>query len=677
MKRNIILHGMLISCALVSTSVYAKGITAEVIKQKYSIDGGIMYSLIDSDSNSIYLSGVFRHVGAHNTGGGAVFNQNGEVLEHTPSFNGRVYSSLSDGNGGFYVGGNFTHIGDVTVHYLAHILPDGHVDQTFHPAIAGSVSKLAKVNDTLYAAAGYSVKKVDLITGSVDHNFNLVTSGPINALAATPHGVYIGGAFRSVNNHPLYALAKANPIDGSLDLHFPLWTSGSVRAIQATDSDAVIASGYYTPAASPTVYTVNKYDELTDQIDPNFNLKGYPIFVMTADHDWIYTTVYSGPSKNSVERFNINTGAKDVGYITPNINSRVEKIVVANDYVYVAGGFTQVNQKPQRFIFRYNKQTLEVDQGFNPEPNQRLFTVSASGDKVFIGGYFTLVAGIYQPYLAKFDLMTGKVDKTFHTTINYPPDAMAIYGDDLYLGGRFTQINGQKAYMMARVSKHTGERLANNFAMSPNNPVYTMKVHDGYLYVGGAFTNISRSNGTKYLARFNLVNNTYDKYFNLGLDQAVWAMALTNDSLYVGGQFTDHLRKYNILDGKRSDTFMPIVNDRVYSLVYDDGTVYANTLAPLGQNALFAYNAETGMSEALNVNAGRATRLLKANGYLYLADRSVHRMHLDTKTLDASFDIPANQHISSLSYCCDRLYIGGYFTVINGVNQPYYAMIKL
>ncbi len=679
MKRNKILQTALLSFAFMTTGVYANQISAEVIKQSNHVDGAVTSSLIDTASNSIYVSGLFRTVKAHNTGGGAVFNKNGHLLNHSPQFTGRAMSSVSDGNGGFYVGGNFSQIGNARIHYLAHIQADGHVDESFRPVMAGSVAKLAKVNNKLYAVVGYRVQQIDLLSGLTNHNFNLSATGPIYALAATPRGVYIGGIFRGVNGHQLFALAKASPDDGSLDLRFPRWAVGGVRAIQVADGDTVFASGYYTDERGVRIATVNKYNELTDQIDPDFTLKDIPVKVMTADHDWLYIDRMrtSHPFGSHVERFNIHTGEKDQGYITPFINTNVQKIILSDNYVYVAGGFTQIDRQPHRYIFRYNQQTREVDQSFKPEVNQRLFTASVSSDRVFVGGYFTTAGGLSQAYLAKFDLITGAVDKAFHPSINYPPAAMAIYGDDLYLGGAFTRINGQKAYMMARVSKHTGDRLGNNFPMSPNKPIYTMKVKDGYLYVGGAFTNISRSNGTKYLARYNLLSNTYDRHFKLGLDNPVWAMAFADDALYVGGQFTDYLRKYNTLSGRRINAFVPMVNHRVYSLAYDEGTIYATTLSSPSQNALFAYNADTGMSEALNMTAGRASTLLKANGYLYVANKSIRRMHLDTKLSDDSFNISVNHVVKTLSYCCGRLYIGGYFTVIHGVNQPYYAMLKL
>lgn len=677
--RRTIFQGVLLTFAIASHGVYANKLTREMIKQQFSVDGAVLHSVVDTDTNSVYISGLFRNVDSRNTGGGAVLYQDGNVLRDSPQFNGRVFSSVADGHGGFYVGGTFSKVGDFAVRYLVHFLSNGHIDRAFQPAVSGAVTKLAKVDDKLYAVSGNRVEQVDILSGTINNNFKLSTTGPIYALAATPRGVYIGGIFRSVNNHPLFALAKANPGDGELDLNFPHWTAGGVRAIQTVDGDAVIAAGYYTQTNGRTLTVVNKYNEATDKVDPVFSLPGYPIRVMAADHDWLYIAARDKTSGKGyrIERFSTVTGERDSGFVSPNISSSIEKILVTDNSIYVAGGFQQVNSATHKYIVRINKLSQKVDLNFNPHLNQRIYAVSVAADKVFVGGYFTMAGGIQQQYLAKLDLATGAADPAFHPVINYPPAAMAIYGDDLYVGGQFTRINGKKAYMMARISKYTGDRLGNEFAMSPNKPVYAMKVHDGYLYVGGAFTNISRNGATKYLARYNLRNNTYDRYFRLGLDQAVWSMAFGHDALYVGGQFSDHLRKYNTLTGERDNAFQPMVENRVTSLVYDNGTVYASTLAPFGVNGLFAYDAGTGIKDDFNAYAGRSTVLLKAGGFLYLANNVIRRMHLDTKKQDDSFNVIANGNVQALNYSLGHLYVGGYFSLINGVNQPYFSMIKV
>src|SRR5262249_56195276 len=48
---------------------------------------------------------------------------------------GEVRTSVSDGNGGFYIGGTFIFVGGNTRSKIAHILANGSVDANFNPAL--------------------------------------------------------------------------------------------------------------------------------------------------------------------------------------------------------------------------------------------------------------------------------------------------------------------------------------------------------------------------------------------------------------------------------------------------------------------------------------------------------------------------------------------------------------
>jgi hypothetical protein len=87
-------------------------------------------------NRAIYIGGTFDRVGPR-TGPGVGIDASTAKSTGLPEIAGGtpiVRAVARDGSGGFYVGGNFTHIGTLHLPHLAHILPNGNVDRNFHPS---------------------------------------------------------------------------------------------------------------------------------------------------------------------------------------------------------------------------------------------------------------------------------------------------------------------------------------------------------------------------------------------------------------------------------------------------------------------------------------------------------------------------------------------------------------
>src|SRR5688572_20332560 len=77
--------------------------------------------------DTIYAGGSFTEVGRA-TGGAAAFDPaTGALLGPLPTVLGQVHAIISDGAGGCYIGGQFTHVGGLPRQNLAHIASDNTV----------------------------------------------------------------------------------------------------------------------------------------------------------------------------------------------------------------------------------------------------------------------------------------------------------------------------------------------------------------------------------------------------------------------------------------------------------------------------------------------------------------------------------------------------------------------
>src|SRR6478736_3213441 len=79
------------------------------------------------NGNTIYMGGEFSYIGL-NTGSAAPVNKNtGKPVEKYPKVDGEVKCIVEDGQGGYFLGGNFTNVGGQSRKNIAHINRDFQV----------------------------------------------------------------------------------------------------------------------------------------------------------------------------------------------------------------------------------------------------------------------------------------------------------------------------------------------------------------------------------------------------------------------------------------------------------------------------------------------------------------------------------------------------------------------
>src|SRR2546421_6713536 len=123
---------------------------------------------------AIYIGGSFTLVGPR-TGPGVGIDSSTAKSTGLPEVSGgkqELDAVTPDGSGGFYIGGDFTHIGGVVRHNLAHILANGSVDPNFNPNVHAnanvSVRALALSGSTVYAGGDFNYRRGDARGKSAD-----------------------------------------------------------------------------------------------------------------------------------------------------------------------------------------------------------------------------------------------------------------------------------------------------------------------------------------------------------------------------------------------------------------------------------------------------------------------------------------------------------------------------
>jgi hypothetical protein len=122
--------------------------------------------ILADDANHVYLGGDFNYMVKEGVAGsfncGVVVETSGigqTIPGGSPLVKGggsstSVEVAIPDGNGGWYIGGNFTQVAGVTRNRIAHINPDGTLDMTWNPNANNGIRVLVLSGSDLYVGGG-------------------------------------------------------------------------------------------------------------------------------------------------------------------------------------------------------------------------------------------------------------------------------------------------------------------------------------------------------------------------------------------------------------------------------------------------------------------------------------------------------------------------------------------
>lgn len=178
---------------------------------------GTINTIVEDPVNSdiVYLGGSFTRVTSDTGYGARISTVTGDVIAPAAlsavKVNGTINVSVSDGAGGFYIGGSFTKVGTITRNNIAHILADGSLDQNFDPNADNLVKAFALSSDgsILYVGGYFThisggtkvyVAALNTATGlatSLDLNASEDSGNHVSALALSSDDstLYVGGQF--------------------------------------------------------------------------------------------------------------------------------------------------------------------------------------------------------------------------------------------------------------------------------------------------------------------------------------------------------------------------------------------------------------------------------------------------------------------------------------------------
>ncbi|GIW66718.1 MAG: hypothetical protein KatS3mg095_0616 [Candidatus Parcubacteria bacterium] len=591
-----------------------------------------VYSIVtDPRTNIVYIGGNFNRINFTETGPGIIINTNNGQLVNFPkiNFDGIVHTVIPDGNGGWYVGGEFSYVNGLSFNNLFHILSNGEIDQNFKPDPNGAVFTLAISSSTLYVGGNFTIiggqtrdklaalnlaNKGVPLSFSINHPNNDILE--IRKIVIVSSTMYIAGSFSAILGTPRSNIA-------ALDLNGNLlpWQTPEIKFIKSIQDQSldfsplirtiavdvfspqkkIFVGGIFNQIGTTSIKYLAAFDLVTGNLlNSDFNLDG-PVY----DIEITPSVILIGGQFN---RF-INNSVKNLIVVSPQdftnllpfvqTDGPVFDIEIALSTIYIVGDFSKINNQQKPYVAAL---TFAEDGGANILPWSPLLpdsspkVVKIFGNNLYLGGQFIGVGGENRNCLIAVNGNNGQI-------LNWNPNLMvstssmscnvnslALTSKVLYVGGFFNYVGSSFRNNLAAFDVSNGNpgNLL-NWSPNPNDQVNVITVTNQNVYVGGSFTNIggqSRNN----VASFNIVNdlpgtiNSWNP--NLGPNSNVKALTVflpsgsTSSIIFIGGLFesVNNQAKFNLVavdvNGNLISNWNPDPNDLVKSLYIGDSTLY-------------------------------------------------------------------------------------------------------
>jgi hypothetical protein len=704
------------------------------------VTNGNVNSIV-SNGSTVYLGGAFTHVGPAVPYGVALSTTDTTVLPNMAYAkpNGAVRAVASDGSGGWFIGGDFTYVGDSARNRLARINSDGTVN-AWNPNVG---------NNSVYAIA--------------------VSGGT----------VYIGGNFTSVAGLARNRIAalNANATGTTASPYLASWnpnvssTSSYVYAIAVSGGTVYIGGNFTTVAGTPRNRIAALYDTAAVAAGSRYlaswnpNVTSTQVYAIAVSGGTVYVgggfSTVAGSTRNRIaalyDTAAVAAGSPYLATWNPNISGgSVNAISVSGSKVYVGGSFTSIASTPRNRIAALND-TATVAAGsvlltaWYPDADGAVSSLLVSGTTVYAGGDFENIGGLARPRIAALDATANTNNATsWNPKSGGSVLALANYGGTLYAGGSFTIIGGEVRNRLAAIDASTGQ--ANDWNPNADGTVYAILLSGGVLYAGGSFTTMGDSARSR-IAAIHPVSGTVTAWNPNASGGDVVCLAASGDTIYAGGNFTtiggktrnklaslsaSHDTAFswnpnvngkvnaiavsggkvyfggqffgtNSVNGNTTRNYLAAVNEsngivtswnpnpitsvEVFAVAVYNGRVYvAGNFATIGDSSRKCFaelNANTGKSTAWNPGVDNTVSALAFSGSMVFAVRSftsaggysrtnLAGLYLNVNTSNATPWNPIpDGHIYAVAVSNDKVYIGGAFNKVNGESRGKFASFPI
>jgi Domain of unknown function (DUF5122) beta-propeller len=684
---------------------------AQTIRDDFYVTNGTVNTAVLS-GNTLYIGGYFTQVGPATGHGVPIDATTGLAVSGFPKVNGVVLAAVSDGAGGWFIGGAFESVGGIPRRDIAHILANNTVSN-WDPNAIGGVNALLLDGSTLYVGGSFSsiggqsrrgLAALDASTGLATAWDPQAFGGAVLALALNGSIIYAGGNFDEIGGQFRDDLAALDVTTGLATAWDPQ-AGGEVDAL-AISGSTVYAGGFFASIGGQNRNHIAALDATTGLAtawdpDASFGFNNSYVLALAVDGSTVYAggtfDQIGGASRTNLAGLDVTTGNATVWYPQP--NNEVQSLVVLGSTVYAGGYFTTIGGQPRNRIAAVDK-VNGFATSWNPNVNGfSVRALAADGSTVYAGGDFTSIGGQTRNNIAALDVTTGVVTD-WNPDANTRVKTLLAYGNTIYAGGDFSSIGGQVRHFIAALDAPSGAAKSWNPNASGGVSALALKLgpmrDDVTVYAGGDFTSIGGQSRSRIAALdASLGSAGLATGWNPVANSTVSALVVDGTTVYVGGSFTTlgSLTRNHIgaigTGSSLATPWNPNADDAVHALAVSGPTVYAGgmflNVGGQSRKRIAALDATSGLATGWNpsVNSGYDISAFLLSGSTVYVGGSFSNIGgqsrgglaaLDSLTgLASDWSAYTNSQVMTLAGSGSDLYAGGSFASIGNEPQSYLA----
>jgi hypothetical protein len=524
---------------LSSVIIFITNVYGQVVNENLWVPNSTVFATFRS-GNTIYIGGHFTVVGP-STGHGAAINKiTGQVDLSFPKVNGHIYAVVSDGIGGWYIGGDFTRVRGKVRNNIAHIFEDGSLDENWNPDANEMIWALCYKNTTVYAGGSFThiggvarnyIVALDTVSGSAK-NWNPGANNTVRTIAATDTRIYCGGLFTTIGGENRNYIASIDAATGIVTNWDP--DAGNYVYDLAISGSLLYVGGGFSEIGGAVRRRIAALDTLSGAAtdwDPNASsiVTALAVYGNNVYAGGWFTTI-GGQSRNRIAAIDTSTGLATPW--NPNSNGHINSLIIMDSNVYAGGSFTNINGVERMCIAELDIVTGSVTD-WNPLADDEVLALASYSATIYAGGRFASIGGVKRKCIAALDATTGEATE-WNPGINGDVGCITVSDSKVYVGGDFDNVGGAQRNFIAAIDAETG--TVTNWNPGANNDVATITVTDSLVYVGGYFTYIGGSQ-RKHIAALDKNNGTATSW-NPNPNGYVRSIEVFNSLIYVGGFFT-------------------------------------------------------------------------------------------------------------------------------------------
>jgi hypothetical protein len=660
---------------------------------------GAVNSLI-ADNSNIYIGGGFTAFGSQLTSLGAIIDPGTSTvgLNQQMYMGSIIKSAISDGVGGFYIGGNFTLLsGGLLYSNLVHQLASGTIDLTFMPQPNGIINTLLLSGGTLFTGGDFTtiggqsrnrIASLNATTGAAN-SWNPNANWYVTSLALSGGTIFVGGNFTTILGQSRSKIASFNTSSGAITSFNPS-PNATVNSV-AINGGTLYIGGLFNSIAGQTRRKIGAINISTGSVTSwNPDANNY-IYSLAINGSTLYAggdfTSIGGQNRNNLAAIDTTTGSATAW--NPIGNGTVNAITTSGSLVYAGGNFSNFGGQTRRNLVALDS-TTGSPTSWDPCANGIISTLAHNGSSLFAGGSLINIGGQCRNSIAAIDKSTGALG-TWNPSASGAVYAFALDGSTLYAGGYFTTIAGQARNRLAAFDVSTG--LLTTWDPNANYEVLSLLLDGSIIYAGGNFSTIGGQSRNRLAALDT--NSGSPSSWDPNSNGIVHALAKNGSDLYAGGRFSgiggqsrNYLAALDTSTGSAT-AWNPNASNFVYSLLLNGTSLYTggnfSILNSQARNALAKFSTTTGSLSLWNPNIGGTVNALAINGSTVYAGGALSTIGGQTRNRLAALTTTGSAilwnpnvdgAVNSITLSGTSLYFGGNFATVGGQSRNYIAAVN-